>query len=373
MKRVVFWGLLLAAGPARAASPDSASVAVSALDSSPTAAQAMEIDEERMKQGNYAGAAFQFQRAVEKEPSNLAACLKLGSAYTKAGLKYAVYFSKAESTYARVAALAGKDNVEYRKGMAELDLAQWNVDHAITLCEGLTTEHPDSCDYWLRLANAQRMKGLQVEETEGRESAIADLDLAERTSRKAMGLCPDRIEPVQMLAAIMNTRKSYSEVVDLYHGLLEQRPDNLEFFRGYATACFNARDWEKAAQTLGELLKKDPRYEERLMYISALRKLNRLPEAEEQLRIARLEAPKPEGPVQLTSQDVLKEKIGLQEDVEQGIDLVEKGQCDAAVSIWKGTRTRIEAYLQDPEFKDAAEDLLVWLDRRILYAQGKCK
>jgi len=110
-----------------------------------------------------------------------------------------------------------------------------------------------------------------------------------------------------------------------------------------------------------------------MTYIAVLKKLNRLEEAEAQKRIALKEQPLLQGPVQLTQEDILKEKIGLQKDIEQGVKLIEDKKCDDAVTLWKGTRTRIEAYLQDPEFKDAASDLLVWLDSRILYAQGACK
>jgi len=370
--RVVFLALLVAAVAPRMAAADSTSVAMPTLEG-PTVAQSIEIGDQRMKEGNYLGAALQFRRALEKEPSNVDAGLKLAKAYTRMGVAYAVYFSKAESTYARVATLAGKNHVGYRKGMADLYLAQWKIDDAVIIYQQLTTEFPDSCSYWMLLADGQRMKGLQLQESEGLEGSIQTLDLAESTARKAMSLCPDRLEPVQMLAAIKDTRKNYQEVVDLYDGLRKQHPESVPLLRGYAIATFNARDWEKAAQSLGELIKKDPRFEERLMYISALRKLNRLPEAQAQESIARNEAPKFYGPVQLTQTDILKEKLGLQKDVEQGVDLIEKGQCDQAVTLWKGTRLRIEGYLQDPEFKDAAEDLLIWLDRRILYAQGKCK
>jgi|GEM_PF-1084783 len=372
MTQVVFWGFLLAALPAWAASPDSTAM-TTPVEVGPTARQSIEIGDERMKQGNYLGAAFQYQRAVETDPSNIDAYLKLGSAYTQMGQSYQVYFSKAESTYARVASMKGRNDTGYRKGIADLALAQWNVDNAVAIYQKLTVDFPESCSYMVMLANSQRMKGLQVQETEGRDAAMAELDEAEKSARKAMALCPDSIEPVEMLAAVMDTRKSYGEVVALYESMLKKSPGRVEFLRGYAIATFNARDWEKAGQALGELLQKDPRFEERMTYIAVLKKLNRLEEAEAQKRIALKEQPLLQGPVQLTQEDILKEKIGLQKDIEQGVKLIEDKKCDDAVTLWKGTRTRIEAYLQDPEFKDAASDLLVWLDSRILYAQGACK
>jgi tetratricopeptide (TPR) repeat protein len=372
MKQVVFWGFLLAALPAWAASPDSTAVTTT-LDVGPTAAQSMEIGDQRMKQGNYLGAAFQYQRAVEKDPSNIDAYLKLGSAYTRMGLSYQVYFTKAESTYAHVASMKGKQDARYRKGIADLALAEWNVDNAISIYQKLTVDFPDSCSYMVMLADAQRLKGLGVQETEGRDAALAELDEAEKSARKAMALCPDRIEPVQMLAAIMDSRKSYQDVVALYESMLKKSPGKVDYLRGYAIATYNARDWENAGKALSQLLEKDPRFEERMMYIAVLRKLNRLDEAEAQKRIALKEQPVLQGPVQLTQEDILKEKIGLQKDVEQFVKLVEDKKCDESITLLKGTRTRIEGYLQDPEFKDAASDLLVWLDSRILYAQGACK
>ena len=372
MKHVVFWGFLLAALPARAASPDSAAVTTT-VDMGPTAHQSMEIGDQRMKQGNYLGAAFQYERAVERDPSNVDAYLKLGSAYTRMGLSYQVYFTKAESTYARVASMKGRNDIGYRKGMADLAMAQWNVDDAIAIYQKLTVDFPESCSYMVMLADSQRLKGLQVQETEGLDAAIAALDEAEKSARKAMAVCPDRIEPVQMLAAVMDSRKSYQDVVALYESMLKKSPGKVEFLRGYAIATYNARDWEKAGKALSELLQKDPRFEERMMYIAVLGKLNRPEEAEAQKRIALKEQPVLQGPVQLTQEDILKEKIGLQKDVELGVKLIEDKKCDEAIKLWKGTRSRIEGYLQDPEFKDAATDLLVWLDSRILYAQGACK
>jgi tetratricopeptide (TPR) repeat protein len=176
-----------------------------------------------------------------------------------------------------------------------------------------------------------------------------------------------------MLAAVMDSRKSYEDVVALYESMLKKSPGNIDYLRGYAIATYNARDWENAGKVLSQLLEKDPRFEERMMYIAVLRKLNRLDEAEAQKRIALKEQPVLQGPIQLTQEDILKEKIGLQKDVEQGVKLIEDKKCDDAVTLWKVTRTRIEGYLQDPEFKDAADDVLVWLDSRILYAQGACK
>jgi len=372
MKQVFWLALLLAVHPAWAASPDSAAVS-GPLDSGPTATQFMENGDERMNQGNYLGAAFQFERAIEKDPANVGAYLRLGSAYTRMGLSYPTYFAKAESTFARVATMVGKNDVGYRKGMADLALAQWNVDDAINIYQKLVTDHPDSCSYLDMLADAQRLKGLQVQETEGRDAALAELEQAEKSARKAMALCPDRVEPVQMLAAIMDSRKSYAEVEGLYESMLKKDPGNMAFLRGYAIATFNARDWEKAGKALEEVLKKNPRYEDRMMYISVLRKLNRVEEAEAQQRIAIKLQPVVQGPVELTKTDILKEKIGLQPDVEQFVKLVDEGKCDEAVTLLKGTRSRIEAYLQDPDFKDAAGDLLQWLDARILYAQGACK
>src|SRR5262245_33838651 len=126
MKQVVFWGLLLAVHPAWAASPDSTAVS-GIVDDGPSAAQFLENGNERMDQGNYLGAAFQFERAIEKDPSNVAGYLHLGSAYTHMGLAYATYFSKAESTLAHVATMVGKNDIGYRMGMADLAMAQWNV------------------------------------------------------------------------------------------------------------------------------------------------------------------------------------------------------------------------------------------------------
>ena len=373
MKQLVFWGLMLAALPAWAASPDSTATVSTTIQEGPSAAQAMEIGDERMKQGNYLGATFQYSRAIQKEPANTVAYLKLGSAYTRMGLSYQIYFSKAESTLAKVASMVGKKDVGYRRGMADLALAQWNVDDAVSIYQQLTVDYPDSCGFMTMLADAQRLKGLQLLETQGRDEAVAQLNEAEKSARKAMALCPDNVQPVQMLAAVMDSRKSYGEVVSLYESVLKKDPNKVEYMRGYAVATFNARDWEKAGVALDNLIKRDPHFEDRMMYIAVLRKLNRLPEAEAQERIAREEQPKFVGPIQLTQTDILKEKIGLQKDVEQGVDMIEKGQCDAAVTLWQGTRSRIQGYLQDPDFKDAAGDLLVWLDSRILYAQGKCK
>ena len=372
MGQGILWGTLLAALPAWAASPDSAAVTTT-LDMGPTALQSIEIGDERMKQGNYLGAAFQYERAVEKDPSNVNAYLKLGSAYTRMGLAYQMYFEKAESTYAKVASMKGKNDVGYRKGMADLAMAEWNVDDAVATYQKLTVDYPESCSYMVMLADSQRLRGLQLQETQGSEAALASLGEAENSARKAMALCPDRIEPVQMLAAVMDTRKSYGEVVALYESMLKKDPGRIEYLRGYAYATFNARDWEKSGQALSDLIQKNPRFEERMMYIAVLRKLNRLEEAEAQQRIALKEQPVLQGPIQLTKTDILKEKIGLQKDVEQGVKLIDDKKCDEAVTLWKGTRTRIEGYLQDPEFKEAAADLLVWLDSRILYAQGKCK
>jgi tetratricopeptide (TPR) repeat protein len=364
---------LLVVQPAWAASPDSTAGTTATAQIGPSAAQSIEIGDERLKQGNYLGAAFQFKRAIETDPSNIAGYLKLGNAYTHMGTSYSVYFSKAESTFAKVASMVGRNDVRYRQGIAELALAQWNVDNAVTIYQQLTVDYPESCGFMTMLADAQRLKGLQLSETDSRDAAAAQLNEAEKSARKAMALCPDNIQPVQMLAAVMDSRKSYGEVVGLYESQLKKNPDNVAFMRGYAVATFNARDWEKAGEALSNLLKKDPRFEDRMMYIAVLRKQNRLPEAEAQERIAREEQPKFCGPVELTKTDILKEKIGLQKDVEQGVDMIEKGQCDGAVSLWQGTRSRILEYLHDPEFKDAADDLLVWLDSRILYAQGKCK
>src|SRR5262247_1432102 len=198
MNWIVFGGLLLAAVSARAATPDSTAVVSTTIG--PTAAQSIEIGDERMRQGNYLGAALQFRRAIETDPSNIPAYLKLGSAYTRMGLAYSVYFDKADSTLAKVASLVGKNDIGYRKGIAEMAMAQWNVDKAVTIYQQLTVEHPDSCSFMTLLADAQRLKGLQLMETEGRDVAVAELDEAEKSARKAMALCPDDVAPVQMLA-----------------------------------------------------------------------------------------------------------------------------------------------------------------------------
>jgi tetratricopeptide (TPR) repeat protein len=370
---IAFGAVCALAVPARAQSSPPASAPADSMAWGPTGAQRLAIADQRLAEKNYLGAAFQCERVIQQEPSNVAAYLKLGHAYTEMGNTYADYFTKAEAAYAKVAALVGKDDLGYRKGVAELDLARWNVDDAISIYDQLVAAHPESCSYWLLLSDAQRLKGLSVQESEGREASLATLDQAEQTARKAMGICPDDIEPVRMLAQIKDTRKNYQEVVDLYAGLLKQHPDNVQLLRGFAIANFNTRNWAGAAESFEQLLKKDPRFEERLMYISALRKLDRIADAEAQEAIARKDAPKPEGPVELRPEDILREKLGVQPAVERAIALADSGQCDAGVTVLQDARKKVEASLQDPDFKDAAEDLLVWLDRRILYVQGRCK
>lgn len=341
--------------------------------SGPTAAEYMAQGEDMLKVGNQLGAAFKFQLAIEKEPTNVKAYVKLANAYTEMGNNYAIFFSKAESTYTRMAALAGKDNVDYRKGIAKLALAQWNVDDAIAIYDQLAAQYPDSCDHWMLLSEAQRLKGLQIQESEGRDASVSQLDIAEATARKAMDICPNRIEPIQLVAQIKDTRKNYQEVVDLYADLYQKHPEDVRLLRGYATALFNIRNWELAAQHLAELQKKDYRYDEQLMYISALRKLNRMEEAAVQETDARRKTPVVYGPVELRPVDILKEKLEIQTISEQAVALLDKNDCAGAVLLWKDARTKVEPYLQDEEMKSAAEDLIVWLDRRILYAEGKCK
>ena len=339
----------------------------------PAAAEYMRQGEDMLKAGNQLGAAYKFQLAIEREPTNVNAYVKLAGAYTEMGNTYTIYFSKAESTYARMAALAGKENVEYRKGVAKLSLAQWNIDDAIAIYDQLAAQYPDSCDYWMLLSEAQRLKGLQIQEAEGRDASVAQLDLAETTARKAMDICPDRIEPIQLVAQIKDTRKNYQDVVDLYADLYKKHPDDVRLLRGYAVALFNVRNWEMAAQYLGELQKKDYRFDEQLMYIAALRKLNRLEEATVQENDARRKAPVVYGPVELKLEDVLRERLDIQAVSEQAVALLDKNDCAGAVELWRERRTQVEPFLEDEEMKSAAEDLIVWLDRRILYAESKCK
>ena len=342
--------------------------------SGPTAADYMAQGEDMLKVGNNLGAAWKFEHAIQKAPTNVDAYVKLGQAYTEMGSNtYASYFSKAESTYTRMAAMAGKEHVEYRKGLAKLALAQWNVDDAIAIYDQLAAQYPDSCEYLMLLGEAQRLKGLQIQEVEGRDVSMSQLDVAETTIRKAMELCPNRIEPIQLLAQIKDTRKNYQEVVDLYADLYKKDPEDVRYLRGYAIALFNVRNWELTAEHLGKLLKKDPIFAERMMYISALRKLGRMDEAAAQEFIARQEAPKEYGPVALRLDDVLREKLAIQSVSEQAVARLDKNDCAGDAQLWKEARTKVEPYLQDEEMKSAAEDLIVFLDRRILYAESYCK
>jgi tetratricopeptide (TPR) repeat protein len=333
----------------------------------------MALGDERMKQGNFLGAAFQYERAVEKDSTFVEGYYKLARAYIEAGRTYHDYLLQAEAVYGKLATLVDREDTEYRRNYAGFLLAKWDMDAAIIIFEELVAQSPQDCLEWVALGDAERAKGLAIQETQGLEASVSQLEKAEKTFRQAMEICPDRFEPVVGLARVLDARKQYREVATLYKTYWEKYPENVDMLRGLAYAYFNSRDWETSAKYLGELIRKDPKPEDRLVYISALRKVDRLDEAEEQGRLYKAEAPQLQGPVQLLPVDVLREELGIRRDSEQAVAFLEQGKCEEAVQVWRGSRSRVEARLEDPEFGEAAEELIVWLDRRILYAEGKCK
>lgn len=353
-------------GSAAAAAPGTGGNAVNAR-------QRVVLGDERMAQGNYLGAAFQYERAVAQDSNYVDAYYKLARAYTEMGRTYKDYLVQAGVVYDELAPKVGIESAEYRKNYADYLLARWDVDEAVGILEALVAESQDNCEFWNLLANAERLKAERIQEEQGMEASAAQLDESEKSYRKSMEICPDQFESVHGLARILDSRKQYQDVVALYEQYLEKYPGNVEILRGYAFASFNSRDYATAARSFQELIQKDPRPQERLIFMSALRKLNRLDEVEEQSRIYQATVPKEYGPEQLLPVDILRKELGIQESSERAVNLIEQGKCDEAVAIWKEAKVRVEQRLEDPAFKSAAEELAALLDRQILYGEGKCK
>ena len=104
-------------GSAAAAAPGTGGNTVNAR-------QRVVLGDERMAQGNYLGAAFQYERAVAQDSNYVDAYYKLARAYTEMGRTYKDYLVQAGVAYDELAPKVGIESAEYRKNYADYRTAR---------------------------------------------------------------------------------------------------------------------------------------------------------------------------------------------------------------------------------------------------------
>lgn len=335
--------------------------------SSPGAKGAYQYGMDRLREGNYLGAAFQFEKAIREEPGSIRAYLQLAGAYAEAGNMDHDFFARAQAVYDTLKTLIPEDDLRLIEGEAQLKVLMWQVDDAINLYETALADNPEDCHLWNLLGAALQAKGVELRELVGEEAESAKLDEALEVYRKVIQICPDSFDAYRGIAVILTQRKQYRDVVEMYVDLRKQYPDSLRVLRDCTHARFTARDWAEAADGFAQLMKLDPKPEERLMYIATLRKLERYDEADQQKDIYLKTAPRRYGPVQVTPEDVLRDQLGINDIAEKAGSLVEQKRYDEARTLWNEALTRVRGKLDDPKYGDAARTIMVWLERRLSY------
>jgi tetratricopeptide (TPR) repeat protein len=340
----------------------------------PLADRYLGLAEARMQEKNYLGAAFLYERILSEDSTRVEVLYRLGEAYREMGrTSYQIYFKKSIDAYNRLERVVGSEDRRFREALAELYTAQWDMESAVSTYEGLLGEYPEDCGLWIRLADAERLKGAVLRSTEGMAAEEEQLVKAEDLYNRIIERCPDRLEPYDGLAIIQNMYRQYAKTSAMYAGLIAKHPGNMNLVRGKAIADFAARDWEMAAVGFKELLEKDPREEERLQYISCLLKLGKKDEAEEQERIYKSKQVFPYGPDPLLPIDVLRRDLGIQASVEKAVALAEANQFDAALAELHAAQDRVAPQLEaeDPAMRDAAAELSGWIGARITYFEKR--
>jgi tetratricopeptide (TPR) repeat protein len=325
----------------------------------------------RMEQGNLFGAAFLFERAVRSHPDSLDYRFKLGETYTLLGADDRDYFAKAERLYDDLQSVVGEFDERLRVSRAKLLQGQLKIDPAIEIYQQLVIEHQDDCEYWIQLGRAEIQKAVVLRGTAGLKAQMDQLEIAAETYRHAVELCPDRLDAYWGEAVLREQKKDFKGLIELYEGLMERFPDNPEPLRRYTYAHYMMRDWEGAVEPFKKLLDLDYTLDDHRMYIVCLYKLGRTEEEEKQIEIYKATAPQPEGPVYLTDVDRLRIQMNVNPITDKAGTLFEEGKYEEALDLWREVRGMAEARLGDEEFGDAAQEFIVWLDRRIQLAERR--
>lgn len=344
--------------------------------SSPGGKSAYDYGMDRLHEGNYIGASYQFKKATEENPDSIPAYLALARAYAQAGNLDHDYFKLAQAVYDTLKTRIPEDDLRLVEGEAQLKVLMWQVDDAINLYESALADNPEDCELWVLLGQAIQAKGVELRELVGEDAERAKLEEALDVYHKAIKICPDSFDAYHGIAVILTQRKQYQDVVKMYVDLRQQYPDSLRVLRDYTHARFTARDWSEAADGFAQLLDQDPRPQERLMYIAALRKLKRFDDADKQKAIYLQTAPKFYGPKELTPEDVLREQLGINELAEKAGTLMEQKKYEESRAVWKQARDRAQTKVNDPKYGDAARTIMIWVERRLDYLdelEGKAK
>lgn len=326
---------------------------------------------ERLKQGNTYGAAFLFEKAALAYPESLSYSFKLAETYTTLGADDKDYFQKAAQVYDDLEPVVGEDDERLLMGKAALLEAQQAMDPALEIYEKLLNEHKDDCKYWVLLGQAQIKKAVVLRGAAGLAAQMDELETAEKTYQHAIDMCPDQYSSYWGKAVLLEAQKDYDGLIALYQDLVQRFPDNPEVLRRYTYAFYMKRDWAGAAKNFEKLLKQDYDLEDHRNYIVCLDKLGRNKEEEEQIKLYKATAPKPEGPVYLTDMDRLRIKMDVNPMTDKAGNLFEDGKYQEAIDLWKKARGIAQDHLDDPEFGKAAQEFTVWLDRRITLAERR--
>jgi tetratricopeptide (TPR) repeat protein len=323
-----------------------------------------------MEEGNYLGAVYQLERTIQDHPDFIDGYHKLALACIEAARVDKQYLERAREVYETIETLVPEDDLELIKGVARLNILEWKADEALARYEEVLAKNPENCEFWKLYGDGHVAKAVELSDTEDADAEAFQFEEARASYERAIQLCPENFDSYEGLAIILNQRKLYQDVVRIYGDLREKYPENVQVHRAWTMAQFRFRDWERAARGFGELMDVDPRPKERLSYASVLRKLERFDDADEQLRIYQETAPKQEGPRELTALDILREELGIQASAEKASALIDEGNYDEALVVWREARARVDLRAVDPKFRDAAGELIVWLERRIQHAEN---
>ena len=219
--------------------------------------------------GEYAKAVLEYQDALRYE-ENHAIYFALSKSYSHLN-KHSLAIDAGKE-----AVRLAPDKLEYRRSLAEVYAAAFEMDSAAVEYEEIVKRDSNNIDSWYNLARLYQsrkpLKALEVYEQITKRfgdewdvlvriaelySSMGQVEKAISTMQKMTAIDPGNVELKRTLAQTLVRAQQYDGALAIYTDLRELDPDNLDYLGEVATVLLLKKEYSKAAELYDLILERD--------------------------------------------------------------------------------------------------------------------